>query len=316
MFNASLPPDPPDDHGDRGARFDPRPLSSVELKDLRHSLSEALQRDLQRITAYRGGDLSVHVNGKAYGPLPREGDAYAPCTIPLAASYVEIYGRDNAGALLLAVFPLPEPDSVTDNHERHLVVRHEGGPTIELAIQPVPADTGEIREFLLGITYEEAQQPAVSREAVSLDARVAQGIQHTSEQAMEAIASAVQRVVRWISMPWLVPLADKPATAADIPPQEHVFYLDDGEIRVICEWRAAYQNYPATVRLRWQADLTRPGDLWIRFTQRDNPMAEITKILLGRRTEGDETFTASQLDGFDPTQTPWALTLFLTEPQG
>lgn len=328
-LNASLPPDPPNDHGDRGPRFDPRPPSSTEIKDLRHSLSETLQRDLQRITAYRGGDLAVYVNGKAYGPLRREGDACAPCTIPLAASYVEIYGRDDDGELLLAVLPLPELDSVTDNHERHLVVRHEGGPTIDLAIQPVPADTGEIREFLLRITYEEAQQPAVSREAVSLGVRVAQWSQQTSQQAIEAITSAVQRVLSCSPL-WHLPLAGEWAAAADIPSQEHIFQLDEGFIQVTCQWWAASQRQPATLWLAWKTDITLPGDLWVRFTRQDDTSAILDERPLGRAFSGERSWFASKpgetgppdrssrdVDPrhkplrFDPMHEPWTMSLLV-----
>lgn len=121
--------------------------------------------------------------------------------------------------------------------------------------------------------------------------------------------------VRWLSPLWHPPLAGELVTAADTSAQEQVFSLDDGEIRVTCEWRAAYQDQPAMLRITWQAHITLPGDFWVRFTRLDDPTAVLAEVRLGSALEGEEVFTAHAL-GFDPTQEPWALTLLLKEPHG
>lgn len=296
MFNAGLPPDPPDDHGDRGPRFDPRPLSSVELKDLRHSLSEALQRDLQRITAYRGGDLSVYVNGKAYGPLRREGDACAPCTIPLAASYVEICGRDDDGELLLAVLPLPELEAEVG--ECQLAVPLAGGHTIRLRLWPeVEAATGTVIASRLQVAYEAPQRQAVP--------------QPVARRALRD--RVIDALVRYVSPLWHPALAGEPVTAADTAEEEQVFYLDAGSLRLTCRWWAASQGQPAALWLAWDADLTLPGDFWVRFTRRDDPTVVLAEKMLGGTFTGEAGWFADEL-GFDPTREPWSLTLVLTEP--
>ena len=188
----------------------------------------------------------------------------------------------------------PRPDEDVDDavHEAFNRMRNEMGK------QFFPA---QLEAFQAYRAWEALQPQMIPQEA--------------AHQALsDRVTTQIARAVRWVSLPWLVPLADRRATAADIPPQEHAFYLDDGKIKVICEWWAAYQNRPATLRLRWQADFTRRGNLWARFTRRDDLMVVLIEIPLGRALEGDERFTAPKL-GFDPTQTPWALTLLLTEPQ-
>lgn len=129
------------------------------------------------------------------------------------------------------------------------------------------------------------------------------------------LAGLTDRLVLWLSPLWHPPLAGELVTAADTSAQEQVFSLDDGEIRVTCEWRAAYQDQPAMLRITWQAHITLPGDFWVRFTRLDDPTAVLAEVRLGSALEGEEVFTAHAL-GFDPTQEPWALTLLLKEPQG
>jgi hypothetical protein len=118
----------------------------------------------------------------------------------------------------------------------------------------------------------------------------------------------------WLSPLWQPLFAGEVVTAADVPPQEQTFYLEDGDIHLTCEWRTAYQQQPATLRLVWQANLSRPGELWVRFTPPDDPTVLRAEICLGTSLAGEETFTAQGL-GFDPTREPWALMLEFREAQ-
>jgi hypothetical protein len=122
------------------------------------------------------------------------------------------------------------------------------------------------------------------------------------------------RLVRWLSSLWRPPLAGVPVTAADIPVQERTFWLEDGEISLTCEWRAAYQQQPATLHLVWRATITRPGELWVRFTRPEDPTNPYTEVRLGSALAGEQVFTSAIL-GFDPTQEPWAVRLLLKESQ-
>jgi len=122
-----------------------------------------------------------------------------------------------------------------------------------------------------------------------------------------------ERLVHWISALWQPLWAGEPVTAADIPAQEQVFAFDEGEIRLTCEWRAAYQHQPALLRLTWQANLPVPTDIWVRFAQPDDPTVVLTEVQLGQALAGEAVWTAPEL-GFDPTREPWALIIVLREP--
>jgi hypothetical protein len=140
----------------------------------------------------------------------------------------------------------------------------------------------------------------------------------TAERAVQGgsvVSDLKDRLVKWLSPLWHPPLAGEPVHAADVSPQEQVFYVDDGEIRVTCEWRASYQDQPAIVRIGWQARVTFSGDFWVRFIQLDDARTMLAEVRLGSALEGEALYTADVL-GFDPTRTPWSLTLLVKEPQG
>ncbi|MBI3325972.1 MAG: zf-HC2 domain-containing protein [Nitrospinae bacterium] len=123
-------------------------------------------------------------------------------------------------------------------------------------------------------------------------------------------AASRDRLERWLSPVWQPFQLD---TAAAPSAREQVFALDEGEIRVTCEWRAAYRDQPAVLRIAWHADITRSGEFWVRFTRADDLAVLLAEVPLGRALAGEEVFSAPAL-GFDPTQDPWALTLVLKDP--
>jgi hypothetical protein len=134
-----------------------------------------------------------------------------------------------------------------------------------------------------------------------------------ADQIAHAVREIIE-VVRQISAPWFLPLAGVPVGAADIPPQEHVFQLGEGFIQVTCRWWAAAQGQPATVWLEWKTDTMLPGDLWVRFTQRDNTSVILAERPLGHAFRGECSWVASEL-GFDPLNVPWALILLVKAAQ-
>jgi anti-sigma factor RsiW len=95
------------------------------------------------------------------------------------------------------------------------------------------------------------------------------------------------RLVRWLSPLWTPLLAGELATAADTAAQTHTFYRNEGAIRVTCEWRAAVADQPAILRIAWQVSLSRPGDLWVRVTRRDDPAVRLAELALGSALEGE-----------------------------
>jgi len=98
------------------------------------SLQHALARQQRRRHAYRAGPLQVWWDGTAQGAVDPRGGVCEPLRVPLWASCVEIVGDDAEGALLLAVFPLPEPDMVEAEGVQHVSVTLEGGQTVALTV--------------------------------------------------------------------------------------------------------------------------------------------------------------------------------------
>ncbi len=143
MVNGGPPSDPDN-------RFNPDPLSPGEITSLRRSL----RRNKRRRRLYRAGCLRVRIDGKECLQFDPNTGPCEPFKVPLNASYIEIVGHDDEGDLLLAVFPLPELESVQDDRVQ-LFVRHDGGQTLELVISSVRGETGEAIEGLVQLIYRE-----------------------------------------------------------------------------------------------------------------------------------------------------------------
>jgi hypothetical protein len=79
-----------------------------------------------------------------------------PFRVRLSASYLEIFGRDADGALLLAVFPLPAPEEVEDDGAQHMSVTLEGGQTVTLEMARGDGTGSEGREYVIQMTYTES----------------------------------------------------------------------------------------------------------------------------------------------------------------
>jgi hypothetical protein len=82
-----------------------------------------------------------------------------PSRIPLTASSLGIVGDDAEGVLLLAVFPLPEPDAVQADGVQHLSVTLEGGQTVALAMALAEGTGREAQAYVIQLAY--AEPPAV-----------------------------------------------------------------------------------------------------------------------------------------------------------
>jgi hypothetical protein len=124
----------------------------------------------------------------------------------------------------------------------------------------------------------------------------------------------VEGLVRRVSELWVPQLAGELATAADIPPQEETFYLDEGTLHVTCQWWPAAQGRPAGLLLHWHADLTLAGDIWARFTRPDDAAVVLAEMPLGNILDDETAFSAQEL-GFDPTREPWALAILIRETE-
>jgi transcriptional regulator with XRE-family HTH domain len=135
-----------------------------------------------------------------------------------------------------------------------------------------------------------------------------------ADAARSTLRDHLEGLIHWVSELWCPPLAGAIVTAAETPAQEHVFYLDEGSIRLTCAWWAAEQGRPAALRIAWHADLTLAGDFWARFTRPDDATAVLAEVLLGSALAGEEVLSTPEL-GFDPTREPWAVTLLIRETE-
>jgi hypothetical protein len=87
------PPDPPD-------RFNPSPLTREEISTIRHSL----EKNKQRRKKHQRQSLRVVVDGRTMAKIASDLSSKV-LSIPATASCVKVFGEDEEGELLLAVFP-------------------------------------------------------------------------------------------------------------------------------------------------------------------------------------------------------------------
>lgn len=76
--------------------------------------------------------------------------------MPLSTSYLEVFGDDCEGALLLGVFHLPEPAVMEDNQPQRLSVTLEGGQTVAMEIALGDGPSREMSEYVIRIVYTDA----------------------------------------------------------------------------------------------------------------------------------------------------------------
>ena len=135
-----------------GNRYTPSPLSYTSIAFLKRSL----ERNQCRRSVYRQGHLRVYIDGAAHVPLGLEEGICQSFRVPLSASYVEIFGDDSEGELLLGVFLLPEPALVQHDQPQYLSVTLEGGQTVTLEIALRDGPCKRVPEYVMRISYAEA----------------------------------------------------------------------------------------------------------------------------------------------------------------
>lgn len=218
------PPDPDE-------RFNPSPLTPAEASSIQHILN----RNQRRRRLYRPGELRVYVDGAVTATLTRE-RVSASLAVPDTASCVEVFGEDDDGELLLAVFPLGllEPDGATLSRE--LYVTHGGGPTFEISISPAPVQSRDSSESVLRLEYREALEDAEAGAAADAHAAPVVADPFVDEDSPGADESPPGRVVPGtITFP--VPLGT---------PVHEVYGLGEiGEMTqtAVAFWSEAYDGY-------------------------------------------------------------------------
>src|SRR5262249_3143561 len=78
--------------------------------------------------------LRVCLHGNIYWQVDLRARPGGIFRVPFGVPSLEIFGDDEEGALLLAVFLLPEPEALANGQAHHLWVALEGGQTLALQI--------------------------------------------------------------------------------------------------------------------------------------------------------------------------------------
>jgi hypothetical protein len=148
-YQNSVPTVGDDSPASGGDRFRPSPLCRAATAFMRRSL----ERNHLRRNIYHAGHLHVCVDGDERLTFdPKVGD-HEPFSVPIGTSYIEVFGHDDDGALLLAVFPLPEPDLLEDDQVMHMAVTPESGQTVEIDIALADSTAGEVSAYVIQISY-------------------------------------------------------------------------------------------------------------------------------------------------------------------
>lgn len=137
------PPDPED-------RFNPTPLTPDEMAYIKHSF----ERNQRRRKNYRSNRLRVYVDGEEAEVFSHD-YFVEPFLVPQTASCIEVFGEDEEGELLLAVFPLSYFEPSDNVPEQNLSVIHDGGQTLELTISNLPEQNLESPKSLVRLEYSE-----------------------------------------------------------------------------------------------------------------------------------------------------------------
>jgi hypothetical protein len=112
-----------------------------------------MERNQFRRSIYRAHRLHVYSDGNAHIQLSLERGVSRLFQVPPSASYLEVFGDDSEGALLLGVFLLPEPAVVEDGQPHHLSVTLEGGQTVAMELAMGDGPSRELSEYVIRIVY-------------------------------------------------------------------------------------------------------------------------------------------------------------------
>jgi hypothetical protein len=138
-FNDDLDNNPGDaGRSDTDRRFNPLPLTRSELSMIEH----LVELNKHRRANYSRGQLRVVVDGEERATF-REGFCIKPFTVPTTASWVEIFGEDQRGELLLAAFPLEREDFQDQSVQVMISIAEERKATCEFSLSSTLQRTNE-----------------------------------------------------------------------------------------------------------------------------------------------------------------------------
>jgi hypothetical protein len=146
-----------------GDPFHPVPLSHPLVT----CVQAALAQQQSRRKVFRAGQLRVCLDGEERWQWDPRDSMGVALHVPLSASYLEIFGEDADGALLLVVFPLPGPEGMEDHDALHLSVTLEGGQTVALETRLAEEADGEGHAYVIQMTYVEAAVEALGHKLLA-----------------------------------------------------------------------------------------------------------------------------------------------------
>jgi hypothetical protein len=137
------------DHNENN-RFLPPSLTPIETQALKKELSKK-----RRFSAYlSSGQFRVCVDGVEKVRFSDDDGKSAQFSIPLTASYVEVFADEEERDLLVAFFPLHSLDAVELGQSIELRVKTIGKARMSCAITPEMSDTGDITAGRMMVRYE------------------------------------------------------------------------------------------------------------------------------------------------------------------
>ncbi|HKX31302.1 MAG TPA: polysaccharide biosynthesis/export family protein [Blastocatellia bacterium] len=131
-------------------RFSPPTLTPYDL----HLLKDSVKHQERRRKSFVSGLIRVHLDGKELTRFEANTGQSDGCRISRIASYVEVFGQDGFGDLLLAFFPLSSLNCFDPGEPSTLEIRVEGGQRVQCLITPETDEHGEIISGLLQIKYQ------------------------------------------------------------------------------------------------------------------------------------------------------------------
>jgi hypothetical protein len=152
VHQESVPPVDVDSAPAARDRFRPASLSRTATAFLRQSLA----RHQRRRRVFHARRLRVCVEGEERWQCDPGAGVSGPFTVPLSASYLEIFGDDADETLLLAVFPLPGSTWVERDGTACLSVTLEGGQTVTIEVALGEEVSGAERAYVMKLTYTES----------------------------------------------------------------------------------------------------------------------------------------------------------------
>jgi hypothetical protein len=147
------PPDGPASAPDRSA---PSPLEPHDWT----AIAAALAEKQHRRDAYHGGVLRIVVDGQERQRVQTSQTSCVTFDLAAETAYIEVFGEDQHGEVLLAVFPFATLDAMRKRRQRVYAVTHAGGQRITMQVSAVQADNRPHHHIHL--SYEEVPPPRVA----------------------------------------------------------------------------------------------------------------------------------------------------------